>query len=190
MQDKTWVAALGTCALLCGCGGSPYWFPEYLEPEELGEDWGTPLDGLVRGDAGYFREIDTQAPFYAYQYEEGAEVAYSADVEVEGGSVLVDISIGGADRLVVGEPLHFTSELQQIGGIWLDVYVCPNGAGLSGSADDVWITKREDGTINVVATAEAPDQNLDLDVDVIGAAPEMPMQHDPHDPPLTVSLQR
>lgn len=172
MQTKLWsrvFGAFGVFALLCGCG-SPYLFPEdnaYL----LDDSWGgaeAQRQGVVQGDAGDFRGINAVAPFWVYPWDEGDyhEISYSSDVAVAGGSVYVDVIIGGVDRLEENEPLHFRPGVTQIGGISLDVYVCPNGAGESGSADDVVLTKLEDGTITVVATAEAPEQNLDLDIDV------------------------
>lgn len=179
MQTKLWSGALAVAALSCGCA-SPYLFPEYGDSIIIVDgDWaegGAVREGIVQGDAGNFRDIDTVAPFSVWSYGEGdaQEIGYSADVPVEGGSVFVDVVIGGPDRLVVNEPLHFPPGVTHIGGIWLDVYVCPNGNGESGSADDVVVTRLEDGTISVVATAEEVAQNLDLDVEVAPGMPERP----------------
>jgi hypothetical protein len=170
MQTKKfWRSALALLPL-CGCA-SPYWFPAEYETIEGYE--GIETEGIVQGDAGHFTGIHTATPFSMTSWSEGSyeELDYMADVPVEGGSVFVDVLIGGTERLLVGEPLHFTEPYQEIDGVWLDVYVCPNGDGASGSADDIVLTRLEDGTVTVVATSQVPAQNLDLDVEVAAALP-------------------
>jgi hypothetical protein len=88
-----------------------------------------------------------------------------------GSSVYLDIRILNGSRLNVGE------ELRQEGVVdtWsedvgeepvLEVYVCPNGEGVSGNADDIVVTRTGPETFTFEARSTDTAQNLDVDLDL------------------------
>jgi len=85
--------------------------------------------------------------------------------------VFVSVQIVNAERLPIG------TELRQEGVIdtWeaeaspepaLSVYLCPNGEGVSGNADDIFVTRTGPETFEFHATSSVPEQNLDVDVEL------------------------
>lgn len=146
------------------------------------------IDVLVQGSVGPYEGVDRHALFTVAEDMPGTAL-YEGDVVVddEGHSVYLSISVTNAEQLPVDEELHLAWNEAGPGGALVDVYACPNdvlgqegepvsgeidageidvvtesGTSFSGSADELFVTRHEDGGFDIAATAASPLQNLAL----------------------------
>jgi hypothetical protein len=127
----------------------------------------------LRGDVGQLGGIDNSAEdMWVTRDVNVLEMSGNVPHQAQAGSsVFLDIRILNGSRLAVGQ------ELRQEGTVdtWsedvgdepvLDVYVCPNGEGVSGNADDIVVTRTGPETFTFEARSSNPEQNLDVDLDL------------------------
>ena len=153
----------------------------YMDPDAMAgwDDLGGG-DGLalLRGDVGELRDIDNSTENMWVSQEPNA-VDFSGDVPHqarEGSSVYLQVRILNPQRLQPNVELR----QQGVQDAWddantqepvLDVYICPNGEGVSGNADDIVVTRTGPNAFRFVATSTNVDQNLNVDLDLQSRTP-------------------
>jgi hypothetical protein len=161
------LAVLSTLAIV-GCVDER----TYVEPgQELDSGWGMGA-AAVRGDVGDVRGIDNLSQGMGYQ-SDGGWVNLSGNVphQLTDSSVYVQVDIQNANRLPIGGELRQTG----VGDVYTDaeggepvmsVYICPNGEGVSGNADEIVVKRIGPESFTFVATSSVPEQNLAIDLGV------------------------
>jgi len=149
---------------------------QYIDPDQaLGDAWGNGAAAL-RGDVGELRGIDTLGTNISAQ-SDPRWVSFSGDVPHQsrsGSSVFIAVEITNAHRLPIGAELRQAGTSDDIvieDEPVLSVYICPNGEGVSGSADDIVVKRIGRESFTFIATSSVPEQNLDVDLGV-GSAEE------------------
>jgi hypothetical protein len=89
-------------------------------------------------------------------------------------SVYVEVTVRNPDRMRQGEPLqqeNLGDDFYALEGDEpaMNVYLCPNGEGESGYAEDVVVTRTGRDTFTFNAIGTNPGQNLDANVDLVAA---------------------
>lgn len=145
---------------------------DYLDPGQMLESgWGTGT-GAIRGDVGEIREIDSFANGLTFQ-SDPTWVTFSGNVphQSSSSSVYVSVEIQNANRLQIGNELRQegTGDLYSDDGAGdaapqLSVYICPNGDGVSGNADEIVVRRIGRESFTFVAKSSIPEQNLDIDL--------------------------
>ena len=168
------VLALSLAAISTACMGER----AYVDPASnvMADDWfGGTGSAALRGDVGDLTAIDNRATgMYVTKDATTQTVEMSGNVPHQArdaSSVWLDIRIVNADRMRVGEELRQegvvdTWDTDQIDEPALDVYVCPNGEGISGNADDIVVTRTGPDTFIFEARSTDTAQNLDVDLDL------------------------
>jgi hypothetical protein len=146
----------------------------YMDPYS-GGGYGLGANALaaLRGNVGELADIDTESP-EMWMTREPRVVQFSGNVPHQArpsSSVFLDIRIANAEQLPVGQELRQEGLRdtwgEEIEGPALDVYVCPNGEGVSGNADDIVVTRTGPDRFTFRAISTNVDQNLDVDLDLI-----------------------
>lgn len=168
-------ASLALVTITVGCVNERTYVDADSNTADMGgwQDYGGTGRASLRGTVGELDGIDNTASDMwvtkdARLLEMSGNVPHQAQV---GSSVYLDIRILNGDRLSVGE------ELRQEGVIdtWsedvgeepvLEVYVCPNGEGVSGNADDIVVTRTGPDSYIFEARSTDTTQNLDVDLDL------------------------
>lgn len=151
----------------------------YVDPESSAAEMGgwQGFDGTgrasLRGDVGELNGIDNTASDMwvtkdATLLEMSGNVPHQAQ---PASSVYLDIRIVNGDQLAIGEELRQegivdTWNATEADGPVLDVYVCPNGEGISGNADDIVVTRTGRDTFIFEARSTDTEQNLDVNLDL------------------------
>jgi hypothetical protein len=154
----------------------------YMDPYANGTGLFAPTSpgaAFVRGDVGELTGIDNGSEDLWVTRERGA-IAFAGNVPYQrrpGSSVYLDIRIANPEQLPVGQELRQEGLADTFGaeptdGPVLGVYVCPNGEGISGDADDIVVTRTGPDTFTFRAVSSLPEQNLDVDLDLATLEPE------------------
>ena len=166
--------ALSLAALSTACIGER----AYVDPASnaVADDWfGGTGSAALRGDVGELTAIDNRATgMYVTKDTTTQTVEMSGNVPHQArdaSSVWLDIRIVNADQLARGQELRQegtvdTWSATAADGPVLDVYVCPNGEGVSGNADDIVVTRTGPETFTFVARSTNVEQNLNVDLDL------------------------
>lgn len=161
------LAVLSTLAVV-GCVDERF----YVDPgQELDSGWGNGA-AAIRGDVGDVRGIDNLGRGLGYQ-SDGGWVNISGNVPHQSTSstVYVQVDIQNANRLPIGGALRQSGTGDVYaesadGSPVMSVYICPNGEGLSGNADEVVVTRIGQESFTFVASSSVPEQNLAVDLGV------------------------
>jgi hypothetical protein len=172
MPQAPTLALLSTVALV-GCVDERF----YVDPAQgLDSGWGNGA-AAIRGDVGEVRDIDNLGRDLGFQSDE-RWVNFSGNVphQRSSSSVFVQVDIHNAHQLPIGASLRQNGTGDVYGvdddaGPVLSVYICPNGEGVSGHADDIVVTRVGRESFTFVATSSVPEQNLAIDLGV-GSAQE------------------
>lgn len=174
------VAALALTALSTLACMNEHTYVDPASNTAMGDAWelggGTGIAAL-RGDVGELTQIDSEArDMWVTRDTNVVEMSGNVPHQARAASsVWLDIRIANADQLRVGEELRQegtvdTWDVSEADGPALDVYVCPNGEGVSGNADDIVVTRTGPDTFTFVARSTNPEQNLDVDLDLAASA--------------------
>jgi hypothetical protein len=144
----------------------------YIDPGQgLDNAWGSGA-AAIRGEVGQVRDIDSLGRDIAFQ-SDARWVNFSGNVphQRSQSSVFVQVDIQNAHLLPIGGELHQggTGDVYsatEADGPVLSVYICPNGEGLSGNADDIVVKRVGRESFTFIATSSIPEQNLDIDLGV------------------------
>ena len=165
---------LSLAALSTACLGER----EYVDPASstVADDWfGGSGTAALRGDVGELTAIDSSAGgMYVTKDAATQTVEMSGNVPYQvraESSVWLDIRIVNANQLARGQELRQqgtidTFSATEADGPVLDVYVCPNGEGVSGNADDIVVTRTGPETFTFVAKSTNVEQNLAIDLEL------------------------
>ncbi len=132
----------------------------------------------LRGTVGELNGIDNTAD-NMWVNKDTTSLSMSGDVPHQaqaGSSVYLDIYIINREQLAIGEELRQEGTLDVWAedttdqGPMLDVYICPNGEGVSGNADDIVVTRTGTDTYIFEARSTDTTQNLDVDLDLAADA--------------------
>lgn len=170
-------ASLALVTVTVGCVGER----TYMDPEASAtgmagwqgfEGTGT---ASLRGTVGELDGIDNSAnDMWVTKETNMLELSGNVPHQAQAGSsVYLDIVILNGNELEIGEELR----QEGVGDVWseegaastgpvLDVYVCPNGEGVSGNADDIVVTRTGPDTYTFEARSTDTQQNLDVDLDL------------------------
>lgn len=160
-------------AALAGCMSERTYVDSNVLTETGSGMFGATASGFVRGDVGELEDFDSSArDMYLSRDERLIEFTGNVPHQSRGASsVYLDIVIANWERVPVGQELR----QQGLADPWsaesgdepaLDVYVCPNGEGVSGNADDIVVTRTGGSSFNFRAISSNPEQNLDVDLDL------------------------
>jgi hypothetical protein len=144
------------------------------------DGWDRDLGGTgtaaLRGDVGELTALDSHsADMYVVKDERTLELSGSVPHQARpGSSVWLDVRIVNAQQLRLGQELRQegtvdTFDVDETDGPQLDVYVCPNGEGVSGNADDIVVVRTGPETFTFTARSTNVEQNLDIDLDLATA---------------------
>lgn len=153
-----------------GCVSEHLYFdPDQVVDSILGIGTGA---AAIRGDVGEVAGIDNVGRDIGFQSDAGW-VNFSGNVPHQRGhsSVYVQVDIQNAHMLPIGGELHQDGtgdvySATEADGPVLSVYICPNGEGLSGNADDIVVKRVGRESFTFIATSSVPEQNLDIDLGV------------------------
>lgn len=156
----------------------------YIDPDTAANEmsgWQS-FDGTgrasLRGTVGELNGIDNTAD-NMWVSKDTTSLSMSGDVPHQaqtGSSVFLDILIINREQLAIGEELRqegtvdVWAEDTTEQGPMLDVYICPNGEGVSGNADDIVVTRTGPDTYIFEARSTDTTQNLDVDLDLAADA--------------------
>ena len=168
MQKTLSILALLSTAAVVGCVDERY----YVDPnQQLDSGWGNGA-AAIRGDVGEVRGIDNLGRDMSFQ-SDGGWVNFSGNVPHQSStsSVYVQVDIQNANRLPIGGELRQSGTgdvyAEPDGGEpVMSVYICPNGEGVSGNADEIVVRRVGQESFTFVATSSVPEQNLDIDLGV------------------------
>lgn len=169
MSKPAAAALLAVAAASVGCLDEH----EYVEAfAEFGVGWGAGAAAL-RGDVGQIRGIDNLGQDISYQ-SGPTWVRFSGDVPHQSrrtSSVYIAVEVQNAHRLPIGGELSQTGTGDLYsddtdGTPQLSVYICPNGEGVSGNADEIVVKRIGRASFTFVASSTVPEQNLAVDLGV------------------------
>jgi len=168
--------ALAALALTLACTVGCIDNRVYMDPVSDFGLFGSNGGAALRGDVGQLTGLDTIGRDISF-YGEGADVTFTGNVPHQTrptSSVYIDVAVLNAGRMPIGSSV----EQDVAGDVYgaedmgdepsLSVYICPNGEGVSGSADHIIVTRTGEETFEFVATSSVPEQNLDIDLVVAG----------------------
>jgi hypothetical protein len=158
----TTVFALVSAGLAVGCAVD--------EPLEERSPIANGGGAFVHGSVG--RIVDMDSGSIVDVFRERDAVQFSGDVphqSLDDTKVFVSVRIANIDALAIGgeleqEGLKDTWRAMPADGAVVDVYLCPNGDGVSGFADFVRLTRTRDSGYALHATSSNAEQNLDVDL--------------------------
>lgn len=160
---------------ISGCINERTYIDEQSTGAEMGWDtWGGSGLAALRGDVGDLSGPDgiDNTSNNMWVTRDTTYVQMSGDVPHQarpGSSVYLDIVITNPNQMRVGEEVRqqgVVDDVYAADGPALDVYVCPNGEGISGNADDIVVTKTGRDTFTFEARSTDTAQNLDVNLDL------------------------
>lgn len=126
--------------------------------------------GAMRGGAGDVRDLDNRSDQVGVTKSAGY-LGFTGNVvhqNQSGSSVFFNVVINHPEELVVGQPysqnVAYGYELLDLNELAVSVYICPNGEGLSGLADDITVNRGDDDVITLTAGSSVDEQQLNMDV--------------------------